>query len=100
RQSGCDPSRCAVSADGDSMKSKVLTFFTLTVILGVVSSCQRSPQFKEEQSFYRPDPPSYYNRSIASKSPTQRAEMIGQPKKRIMVLNFWNDTPVKQIELG
>jgi hypothetical protein len=25
---------------------------------------------------------------------------MGQPKKRVMVLNFWNDTPVKQNDIG
>ena len=25
---------------------------------------------------------------------------MGQPKKRVVVLDFWNDTPVKQTDLG
>jgi len=42
---------------------------------------------------------SYYaNKS--GKGPTQRIESMGQPKKRIVILNFWNDTPVKQNDLG
>jgi hypothetical protein len=30
----------------------------------------------------------------------QKADLQGQPKKRVLVLNFWNDTPLIQSELG
>ena len=36
---------------------------------------------------------SYYNQGGGS-GPTQRLESMGQPRKRLAVLNFWNDTPV------
>lgn len=65
-----------------------------------ISSCQRSPSYKRDQDFYKPETTSYYNKAGGTKSPTQRIESMGQPKKRIMVLNFANITPVKQGELG
>jgi hypothetical protein len=65
------------------------------VLLG--SACPRSSQFKKEEEFGRDDAvPSYY----ANKTLTQKIESMGQPKKRVVVLNFWNDTPVRENHLG
>lgn len=63
------------------------------------SGCQRSAQFQRDQDYYQGDPGSYYNRP-AGKSVTERIEGLGQPKKRLVVLDFWNDTPVKSDTLG
>jgi hypothetical protein len=61
-------------------------------------SCQRSQAFKKDQEYYRPEgSTSYYDR--ANKSSASRVESMGQPKKRILVFDFWNDTPVKS-EVG
>jgi hypothetical protein len=69
------------------------------VLLSLLSACQRSSAYKHDQDFYRPDSSdSYYNSK--SKSPTQQIAAMGQPKKRVVVLNFWNDTPVKQDDMG
>lgn len=62
------------------------------------ASCTRSPQYRQEQDTVTADPGSYYNR--ASNTPTQRVQSAGQPKKRVIVFNFWNDTPVKISDLG
>ncbi len=73
----------------------------MLIILGT-SACQRSPAFKRDQGTYQPETPSYYNKASlgSNKTPTQRVESMGQPKKRIMVLDFWNDTPAKAGEFG
>lgn len=70
------------------------------LLLGGLASCQRSQRFKQDQTIYRPEPQGYYNKPAQGKTPTQRIEMMGQPKKRVMVLDFWNDTPIKQTDLG
>lgn len=75
------------------------------VILSVlmVSGCIRSAAFRRDQgerTYAASDPPSYYNKTGEDKSPTQRIEMMGQPKKRVAVLDFWNDTPVQHGDLG
>lgn len=67
-------------------------------------SCQRSPQFKKDQEIAAPDTPgipaSYYSAPGAKgASPTSRIEAMGQPKKRVLILDFWNDTPVRQGDL-
>lgn len=65
-----------------------------TVMSAGLFSCQRSQAFKKDQDYYRPENSnSYYDRS--QKSATSRVESMGQPKKRILVFDFWNDTPVK-----
>jgi hypothetical protein len=66
-----------------------------------LTGCQRSPQFKHDQDFFKGDgATSYYSAKNGSKSPTARVEQMGQPKKRVVILNFWNDTPVVQQDLG
>lgn len=68
------------------------------VVLGTLVSCQRSKAFRRDQDFYRENP-SYYDQPGA-RTATQKVESQGQPKKRIVILDFWNDTPVKSTQLG
>lgn len=76
---------------------KLLILAAFAAFLGV--GCQRSSEFKRDQDYYKAESaPSYYGGK--TKSPSQRVESMGQPKKRVVVFNFWNDTPVKQAELG
>lgn len=77
---------------------KITSAIAIAAIMTITNGCQRSPQFKRDQDFYSPDPASYYNPK--GRTPTQRVESMGQPKKRVVLFNFWNDTPVKQAELG
>lgn len=75
-------------------------------VLLSAASCQRSTGFQQDQDLAKGPtggeiPPSYYSdRSRSSRSATERVESMGQPKKRVVVLNFWNDTPVKANDLG
>lgn len=68
------------------------------LLMTALTGCQRSPQYKRDQEYYSPESGSYYNSK--ARTPTQRVESLGQPKKRVVIFNFWNDTPVKQTELG
>src|SRR4051812_45641622 len=65
-----------------------------------LSACQRSPSFKHDQEYYKSDAPQSYYANKSGKAPTSRVEAMGQPKKRIFVLDFWNDTPVRAGNLG
>jgi len=80
---------------------KPALIWTLCLTL-VATACQRSPAFRRDQGTYRPEAPSYYNKGAGGpgKTPAQRIESMGQPKKRVLVLDFWNDTPVKAPEIG
>jgi len=75
-------------------------------LLASGSGCARTSQFQKDQSVTQ-DPPSYYSKNPASagKTPTDRIAAMGQPKKRVIVFDFWNNTPVhlgreKDNELG
>lgn len=76
----------------------------LGVVLGILvaaTACQRSPQYRHDQDYGSSDgATSYYGKQGAGKSPTARIEQMGQPKKRVVILTFWNDTPVPQADLG
>lgn len=81
------------------MKSALWKFGTLAIIGPVLlSGCQRSGAFKRDQDYYKPEGESYYDRG--KKGATGRIALLGQPKKRVVVLNFWNDTPVRQNDIG
>lgn len=66
--------------------------------LSLGAGCQRSPQFKADSDFTRDEGSDYYGAS--GRDGTARIAAVGQPKKRVVVLDFWNDTPSKQAELG
>jgi hypothetical protein len=84
------------------MRTASLIALLLIAVFGQGSACQRSPEFKKDQTYYQSDVPSYYNKggAAATKTPSARIEAMGQPKKRILVLDFWNDTPIKLTDLG
>lgn len=70
----------------------------LALTLTMMSACQRSPEYRRDQEVGQPEPAGYYG--AKARTPSQKVESMGQPKKRVIVLNFWNDTPVKQSDLG
>jgi len=76
---------------------RTVSGFLLTALLAL-SACQRSSAFRQDQDYYR-DQAGYYSRD-GKTSATKRVESMGQPKKKVVVLDFWNDTPVKQDGLG
>lgn len=83
------------------MKQVRHEFILMASALILVAACARSPKYKEEQTYAKEEPQSYYNKgTLPPQSPTQKLEVAGQPKKRVMVLSFWNDTPVKVDGLG
>lgn len=69
------------------------------LLLLLLSACQRSHGFRRDQDFYQENP-GYYDGKSQARSPVQRVESQGQPKKRIVVLDFWNDTPVRNTQIG
>lgn len=73
--------------------------FACTFLL-FVSACQRSKGFKRDQEFYRENPSYYDKGSSQTRTASQKVESQGQPKKRIVILDFWNDTPVRNARVG
>ncbi|MDR3608623.1 MAG: hypothetical protein P4M08_14770 [Oligoflexia bacterium] len=64
----------------------------ILLVAAALSACQR-PSAKRDPDVYRPDSDSYYN-SHGAKNTTDQLAAMGQPKKRVVVLDFWNSTPV------
>jgi hypothetical protein len=82
------------------MKKTFLCSTVLSTAVMATLACQRSPGFKHDQEYFKEEPQSYYNKAGPGKTPSQRIEAMGQPKKKVFILDFWNDTPVKQADLG
>jgi hypothetical protein len=70
------------------MKTKMTVWMVL--ILGV-AACSRGPDFRKDAEYYHGE---------SEKETSQRFEKFSQPKKRVIVMDFWNSTPVQQLELG
>jgi hypothetical protein len=68
----------------------------------VLLSCARSDQYRRDQEFYEETPEGYYTQQY--KTPMgeggNKLEKIKQPKKKLLILNFWNDTPAGDEALG
>lgn len=71
------------------------------IFLGLTSSCTRSDEYeKDKGESSDEDARNYYDAPGSESSVTERVEMMGQPKKKIVVFNFWNDTPLRSNDLG
>jgi len=66
----------------------------------VAGGCARSAEFQRDQAYYGEYPQTYYSQPGSREAPSKRISMLGQPKKRLVVFNFWNDTPVQDSALG
>jgi hypothetical protein len=71
---------------------------TAVLLLLGAASCARSKAFQREENYFE-DAPSYYNRG-GPQSPTARVEAMGQPKKRVVVFTFWDDSLAKYPKVG
>jgi hypothetical protein len=80
------------------MKLRIFLAALLPMALIALPACQRSSAYKHDQDYYRPDSDSYYNNH--GKPSTDQLAAMGQPKKRVVVLDFWNNTPVDVDNLG
>jgi hypothetical protein len=78
--------------------------FSGVMLLGLAgggAGCQRSPAYRQDVSSLRDENPSYYSAKGAdSRAPTDRVASMGQPRKRVAIFDFWNETPVREGTLG
>jgi curli biogenesis system outer membrane secretion channel CsgG len=74
---------------------KGIALVLLAATLPTITGCNRSPEFKKDQDYPHDDP--YYDRG---RTASDKVESMGQPKKKVMVFAYWNDTPVKAPTLG
>ncbi len=70
-------------------------------LVGFLVSCQHTSTLQRSEGFRDSDiPAGYYSGKAEHAVLTQKVEYQNQPKKRTLVLNFWNDTPIKIDALG
>jgi hypothetical protein len=72
----------------------------LAVSLLLVSACARSLGYKRDQDTFEDNGNGYYSDAQPKGSASDRLERMKQPKKKVLVMNFWNDTPVGDQKLG
>ena len=64
-------------------------------------ACTRSPGYKQDKDFFEETPDGYYSgKPKSTGSSADKLERLKQPKKKILVLSLWNDTPVGDAALG
>ena len=77
---------------------------TLLASVSFGGACNRSKPFEQSENYYQESPPpSQYEQTAnpaAQPLASTRFEQLGQPKKRMVVFNFVNDTPVKHAKIG
>jgi hypothetical protein len=67
-----------------------------------LNACVRSHDRRRDREFYEENPSGYYEREEGA-NPSRGGtgpERLKGPKKRVLVLGFWNDTPVGDEALG
>ena len=76
---------------------KTLIPLVLTLAL---SGCVRSNFLRQDEVDREDESESYYQPAGNSVTGAARIGMIKQPKKKVLVLGFWNDTPVGDDSIG
>ncbi len=80
---------------------KALSTMAITMSMAVTIGCARSDQYKRDQEFYEETPEGYYTQQYKSPNVSgSQLEKIKQPKKKVLILDFWNDTPAGDESLG
>ena len=75
--------------------------FALLAPMVFASGCARSDAYKKDHDMAEETGEGYYSQPSQYRgNPADKLEKIQQPKKKILVLNFWNDTPVGDESLG
>lgn len=69
--------------------------FALILILFTIS-CNRAQ--RTDQNYYSDQARPYS--TPQGLSATQKIELMGQPRKRVVIFDFWNDTPIQSDEMG
>lgn len=74
--------------------------FLITLAM-MISSCARTDAYRKDHEFYEDDGEGYYSESAQDRqTPADRLEKLKQPRKRVLILDFWNDTPIQDETLG
>jgi len=81
-----------------SLRILAQTLVVGAIVIGL--GCARSQTYEAERNYYEDYPHTYYGRQDPGDNASEKIASIAQPKKRIVVFDFWNATPLKSDELG
>ena len=84
------------------VRGRASLFFFPLLLISFLSACALPGLQKNDKEPLEDAPTDgYYAQSQGkSNTPADRLERLKQPKKKVMVLGFWNDTPVGDASLG
>lgn len=71
---------------------------TLVVLAFAFGACVRAPDYRRDREAYEDQAGGYYREDLPKKG--EALERLRGPKKKVLVLSFWNDTPVGDDGLG
>ncbi len=73
-----------------------MKFFQVIILIVIVfaTSCTRSKNYRQDQDYFRG------NDNTTKSAINTKMDKMGQPKKKLFVLNFMNDTPFGDDKLG
>lgn len=77
----------------------VLVAIALVAVVFGSSGCSRSHSYKRDQAYSQGEEANTARKGD-EKSISQVVEGMGQPKKRVVILDFWNNTPVGDEQVG
>ncbi len=80
--------------------SLYLQLLGIAVLVIFTSNCSRSNKFKEDKGYFDGAESNYYKQPPEQPSASEMARYVGQVKKRVVVFDFWNHTPIGNENLG
>ncbi|MBU6155154.1 MAG: hypothetical protein KGP28_12695, partial [Bdellovibrionales bacterium] len=75
----------------------VVSFF---ILLSLLAGCMRGSGYRKDREFYDEAQGGYYQDRDDSSAKSDALERLKGPKKKVLLLSFWNDTPVGNEGLG
>jgi hypothetical protein len=70
------------------------------LLLSLLTSCMRGSGYRKDRDFYEDAQGGYYQDRDESSAKSEALERLKGPKKKVLLLSFWNDTPVGDESLG
>jgi len=83
-----------------NFNSKLIRLGSWVLVSLAVVGCVRSGSYRKDREFYEETPSGYYKDGEETPNKSQTLERLKGPKKKVLILSFWNDTPVGDETLG
>lgn len=84
----------------ERLTREYFVFCVLLLLTFGLASCHRSAQFLRDEEVNKFEDQGVGGGALNKISSTQKIENLVQPKKHVVVFDFWNDTPLRVNDLG